>query len=107
VSDQGRRRSLLHLFGAGYTLLAGPAGACWLAAVRTLTKARPVPLRCYSLAPAGDLRAEAGARTTIYQVAPDGAVLVPPDGFLAWSAPDAHAAELAALPAVLADTLAW
>jgi hypothetical protein len=37
----------------------------------------------------------------------DGAVLVRPDGFITWSAPDAHAAELAALPAVLADTRAW
>jgi hypothetical protein len=107
VSAQGRRRSLLDLFGAGYTVLAGPAGARWLTAVRALTTERPVPLRCFGLAPAGDLRAAAGAWTMTYQVAPDGAALVRPDGFLAWIAPDAHAAELAALPTVLADMLAW
>jgi putative polyketide hydroxylase len=107
VSAHGRRRSLLDLFGAGYTVLAGPAGARWLTAMRALATVRPLPLRCFGLAPAGDLGAAAGAWTTTYQVAPDGAALVRPDGFLAWSAPDAHAAELAALPTLLADTLAW
>jgi putative polyketide hydroxylase len=107
VTAQGQRRSLLDLFGTGYTLLAGPAGERWLAAVRSLTTARPVPLHGCGLAPAGDLHADAGAWATTYQVAADGAVLVRPDGFVAWSAPDAHAAELAALPTVLADTLAW
>jgi hypothetical protein len=107
VTAQGRRHALLDLFGAGYTLLAGPAGERWLAAVRTLTKERPVHLRCYGLAPAGELHAEEGAWTSTYQVALDGAVLVQPDGFLARIAPDAHPAELAALPTVLADVLAW
>jgi putative polyketide hydroxylase len=107
VTAQGRRRSLLNLFGAGYTLLAGPAGERWLAAIRALSWERPVPRRCYGLAPAGDLHADAGAWTTTYQVAADGAALVRPDGFLAWMAPDAHPAELASLPTVLADTLAW
>jgi putative polyketide hydroxylase len=107
VTDHGQCRSLLDLFGVGYTLLAGPDGTHWLAAGRALTCERPVPLQCYGLAPAGELIDEAGAWTATYGIAADGAVLVRPDGFIAWIAPNASDAEPGKLGAVLAAILAW
>lgn len=107
VTDHGQRRSMLDLFGEGYTLLAGPDGTRWLAAGRVLTCERPIPLHCYGLDPAGDLIDEAGAWAATYGVAADGAVLVRPDGFVAWVAPNASDAEPGTLGAVLAATLAW
>ncbi len=107
VIDHGQRRSLLELFGESYMLLAGPHGERWLAAGRALTCDRPVPLQCYGLGPAGDLIDEAGAWAATYGVAADGAVLVRPDGFVAWVAPNARDADPGALGAVLATTLAW
>jgi putative polyketide hydroxylase len=68
ASADGHRRSTLDLIGPGFTLLTGPDGDAWTAAVATLDT--PFPLTVHSLDPAA-----AGA----LEVDPGGAVLVRPD----------------------------
>lgn len=74
--------SALHLFGANLTLLAGPDGADWSAAAAAVADELGTPIDCYRLGSAG----LAGASTvlTAYGLDPEGAVLVRPDGYVAW-----------------------
>ena len=80
--------STLDLFGVGFTLLTGPAGATWCAAADTVAQQLGVRLDTHQAADG------AIALTSAYGIAPDGAVLVRPDGFVAWrscsSVPEPH-----------------
>lgn len=81
--------STLDLLGDGFTLLTGPAGAAWTAGVRDVA----VPVRTLT---AGVDFAFTGPSDTTF-LADDGAVLVRPDGHIAWIAthlPADPAAEL-------------
>jgi 2-polyprenyl-6-methoxyphenol hydroxylase-like FAD-dependent oxidoreductase len=79
VRRHGRRASVLDLFEDRMTVLAGPGGAGWARAARghgavpvqVLVAGRDLP------DPRGDLRAA-------YRLGPDSAVLVRPDGIVAW-----------------------
>jgi putative polyketide hydroxylase len=89
-------RSTLDLFGAGLVLITGTAGDAWEGAVRDT--ADGVPLVAHAL--------PRGPGEELYGIDAGGAVLVRPDGFVAWrtrSAPPDRAASLrAALNASLA-----
>lgn len=92
----GDGRSTLDLFGAGMVLITGSASDGWERALRDC--ADGVPLTALAL--------QAGGRgQELYGIDPGGAVLVRPDGFVAWraptSAPDPGAALGAALRAAL------
>ncbi|WP_406863622.1 FAD-dependent monooxygenase [Streptomyces sp. HUAS MG47] len=83
--------SLLDLFGTAPVLLAGPDGGPWAAAAaRTAARLR-VPLRAHVLG--GGSGEIAGTWTDLYGITPSGAVLVRPDGHVAWRTPGsvAHA----------------
>jgi putative polyketide hydroxylase len=74
----GDGRSTLDLFGAGMVLLAGSSGDAWVRAARDV--AADVPLEAHTPhAAAAD-----GAFESAYGIGADGAVLVRPDGFVAW-----------------------
>ncbi len=105
ITENGQRRSTLDLFEGSYTLLTGPDGAGWLAAGRETAAVLPVPLRCAGLAPAGDLTDDAGMWDATYGLPRDAAVLVRPDGFIAWIGPHAADADAIALRAALEETL--
>lgn len=79
------RLSTLHLFGPNLTLIAGPSGSDWCDAARHVARDLDVPLDAYRLGAAG-LR-DAGAALELYGLAADGAVLVRPDGHVAWRGP--------------------
>ncbi|MEU6213343.1 FAD-dependent monooxygenase [Streptomyces sp. NPDC047023] len=106
------RESLLDLFGAGFTLLAGPHGQRWLPAGTRAAAGSGVPLDAYRIGgPRGGLRDPRGAFPARYGTGPAGAVLVRPDGYVArrWTtAPDTESAvehavrEALAQPAALA-----
>ena len=87
--------STLDLFGQGFVLLAGPDGAGWLDAARAAGDAIGVGITAHRIARAGAGGGElvdshndsSGSSTpfwTAYGIEPSGAVLVRPDGYVAW-----------------------
>lgn len=82
----GERISTLDLYDRSFVLLTGPSGQAWRAAAERATELLGMPLSCYSVGPEGDLLDEGGAWPGLYGVGADGAVLVRPDGHVAWRA---------------------
>ena len=76
------RLSTLDLFGTGLTLLAGPRGDAWCtAAAETAGKMNiPIDTYCAGAPGLGDL----GGFAEAYGIGAEGAVLVRPDGHVAW-----------------------
>jgi 2-polyprenyl-6-methoxyphenol hydroxylase-like FAD-dependent oxidoreductase len=79
----GRRVSTLDLFDGRLTLLTGSAGSDWCAAAERLA-AGGLPLAAFRFGP--DLPDPDGSLALRYGVGARGAVLVRPDGFVAWQA---------------------
>jgi hypothetical protein len=80
----GQRISTLDLFDGRFVLLAGPAGAPWCAAAPGVAAALGIDLATYRLGADGDLRDLEDGWQAKLGVSPEGAVLVRPDGFVAW-----------------------
>jgi len=104
VGPDGRRRSTLDLIGGGrFTLLTGVAGRAWVAAAKEVD---PTILRCVVVgAPdAQDLYFEWAA---LRPGPEDGAILVRPDGYVAWvaAAPEDEQAATRALSGSLGRIL--
>jgi 2-polyprenyl-6-methoxyphenol hydroxylase-like FAD-dependent oxidoreductase len=78
LTREGRALSTLDLVGDGFVLIAGPNGAPWAQAARRLN------LRAWTFG--ADLTGDASAFLARTGVGADGAVLVRPDGFVAWRA---------------------
>ena len=96
----GASLSTLDLFGTAFVLLAGPGGQAWHDAAVQAAQVLDVPLETHVVG-GEDLRDPAGAFADAYGISAAGAVLVRPDGFVAWRAPDAAGASDAALKDVL------
>ena len=91
--------STLDLFGSGFTLLTGPTGKRWCAAARTAEAHTGVPVASYVLGTPA-LVDNVDRFLELYGIEADGAVLVRPDGYVAWRsrgdlAPDAGAGAVA------------
>ena len=100
----GTRLSSLDLFGTNFVLLTGPGGDAWRA-VAAAAAPPGVPLDVCQVGTAGSadgLSDPDGRFQAAYGIGPDGAVLVRPDGYVAWRAADGTAAG----PGILADVLA-
>jgi putative polyketide hydroxylase len=84
--ERGRERlSTLDLFGRGFTLLTTPSGASWTTAARNAAAGIPgLELDAHVIGESSSLRDPSGQFPTAYGVADSGAVLVRPDGFVAW-----------------------
>jgi 2-polyprenyl-6-methoxyphenol hydroxylase-like FAD-dependent oxidoreductase len=95
--------STLDLVGAGFTLLAGPAGDAWRSAASHAARDVGARVDCYVIGSPG--LADRGAFLSTYALGAGGAVLVRPDGHIAWRRPDGPA-DAAALAAVLRRILA-
>jgi putative polyketide hydroxylase len=86
LDRNGERVSTLDLFGRQFVLLTGSEGASWV------ESARPLGDDVVAYRIGGDLTDSDGEFLTAYGLAPEGAVLVRPDGFVAWrSSPDEEA----------------
>ncbi|MBT2493462.1 FAD-dependent oxidoreductase [Streptomyces sp. ISL-96] len=101
----------LDLFGSGFVLLAGEDGASWDRAASAAGSALGVAVDFHSIATtarSGGLTDPVGAWADAYGVGATGAVLVRPDGIVAWRAADAVSSEEqgAALEAALRRILA-
>jgi 2-polyprenyl-6-methoxyphenol hydroxylase-like FAD-dependent oxidoreductase len=75
--------STLDLFGPGFTLLAGPEGHWWRAQASDAAEALRVPVASYVIGAPGLTGADQ-VFLDAYGIKDDGAVLVRPDGYVAW-----------------------
>ena len=76
--------STLDLFERQFTLLTGPRDAAWRSAGRQAASDLGLPLSAYAIGPGGDFAPDAGDWAQLYDVDAQGAVLVRPDGHVAW-----------------------
>ncbi len=76
-------RSLLDLYGDRFVLLVGPAGHRWRNAARDVAG---MPFVAHTVGTDVDVDGPPGTWGALYGVEPDGAVLVRPDGHVAWRA---------------------
>lgn len=98
IRHQGRLLSLLDLYGVGFVLLIGPRGSAWREAATAVASTDPTPLQVHTVG--GDVLIEDGSARDfceLYGVGEDGAVLVRPDGHVAW--------RMSSLPAVAETAL--
>ena len=101
----GQQISTLDLLGNSFVVLAAPHGEAWRRAVPAAAKHFPgLPIAAY-LVGSPDLQDPAGGFAPAYGLASDGAVLVRPDGFVAWRAKNLVADPQAALTHALAAVL--
>jgi 2-polyprenyl-6-methoxyphenol hydroxylase-like FAD-dependent oxidoreductase len=82
----GREISTLDLFDGSFTLLAPETGAPWRDAARAAARRLGVPLQAFTVGPGGDLEDRERRWPDLYGVGAHGAVLVRPDGHVAWRA---------------------
>ena len=101
LARDGQRLSTIDLFGRDYVLLTGAEGSAWVDAARSLTD---TAVRAYRIGGDGDFADSEGCWAEVYGVTASGAVLVRPDGFVAWCRADVSddpARELSAALSVL------
>lgn len=79
----GVRVSSIWLFDGGFVLLVGPRGERWLDAAGNLPMDRHPEMRAYRVAEEGELVPE-GDFLQLYGIGERGAVLIRPDGHVAW-----------------------
>ena len=99
VPRDGARVSTLDLFGNGFVLLAGADGAAWHKAALSAAGQFGVPLDGYVIADAASGFADA------YGISQAGAVLVRPDGVVAWRAVGAESEPQRVVRRALASVL--
>ncbi|GAA3672725.1 hypothetical protein GCM10022224_041240 [Nonomuraea antimicrobica] len=94
LERDGERVSTVDLWADGLVLLAGPGDAAWTEAAARLAARDGLPLTAYRLvegdAPvAGRFLADREKRcAAAFGITGTGAVLIRPDGFIAWRAPE-------------------
>ena len=109
LEHRGKRCSTLDLIGPGFTLLACESAASWLEAARIAGERLGIQVGASSIGPGGDFQDEPGDWKAQYGVDDEGAVLVRPDGHVAWrsagGAPDPADVILSTLRQVLDRTV--
>ena len=75
--------STLDLFGPGFTLLAGPAGQDWRTVAADAARRLAIPVASYAVGDPG-LDDPSDTFADLYGISDAGAVLVRPDGYVAW-----------------------
>jgi hypothetical protein len=83
IVDGGKRISTLDLLGAVFTLITADDDAAWSDAAGSASNALGVPISLQRIGTALDVDGSWAAATGL---APDGALLVRPDDFVAWRA---------------------
>lgn len=84
LTRNGTNISTLDLFERDFVLLVGPDGQPWKDAAHEIAKTLPFPLAIYRIADDGDLIDSDLAWQEAYEMSATGAVLVRPDGHIAW-----------------------
>jgi putative polyketide hydroxylase len=104
LASDGRQHSTIDLYGHGFVLLAGPDGGEWAKAADAVWERGGVALDTYRFGvdlrgPGGDGGAQA------HGISPSGALLVRPDGMVAWRSTDLPSDPAAALGQALRAVL--
>jgi hypothetical protein len=84
LQRNGVRISTHDLIGMGFALFAGERGAPWRDAALAVSKKLGVPMTAYAVGTDSDVGDPEGQWAAAYGVESDGAVLVRPDGHVAW-----------------------
>jgi putative polyketide hydroxylase len=104
IEKDGKRVSTLDLFGTGFTLLAGAEGAAWsITARKAADIVGGLTLDVYTVGQ--ELRDPENGFAAAYGITATGAVLVRPDGFVAWRAKSSMAHPQDILRAALAGVV--
>lgn len=104
LKNGDKQISTLDLFGGNFVLLTGPEGNAWADCASAAAKQLRVPLDVHAVGKSG-LLDSGGEFQTAYGIAPTGAVLVRPDGFVAWRAKSAEGASIEQFTGVLNSVL--
>lgn len=83
----GRTQSVHDLFEDSYVLLAGAEGDAWRDAANAVASRDSLPLRPYTVGPDSDVVDATNSFAQAYGIQPNGAVIVRPDGVVAWRSP--------------------
>jgi putative polyketide hydroxylase len=83
IERRGEQISTLDLFDRNFTLLAGPDGNAWIEAARDAAKSLGIDLDVHKIG-ANSLTDPSGGFPAAYGITSSGALLVRPDGFVAW-----------------------
>jgi 2,4-dichlorophenol 6-monooxygenase len=89
-----------------FTLLAGRTGQAWVSAFRRVAADAGLEFQAYTVGPNGDLLDHQAAFHELYELQPEGAVLVRPDGHVAWRCAGACPAPVDVLSEVMRTVLA-
>jgi putative polyketide hydroxylase len=89
VERAGERLSTIDLFNGRWVLLVGSSGDTWRQAAHRTPAATNFNLHRFSVGSDGDLKDINNRWSSAHGVNADGAVLVRPDGFIAWRAREA------------------
>jgi len=84
LQTNGHRTATHDLIGMGFALFAGERGGPWRDAARAVSASLGVPMSAYTVGAEGDVGDPEGRWAAAYGVEKDGAVLVRPDGHVAW-----------------------
>jgi putative polyketide hydroxylase len=84
VHHAGRRISTLDLVGPGFTLFTGSSGAPWASAADAVSTMLNVPVSVHSIGADGEIGDIDGRWAELTGLLSDEALLVRPDGFVAW-----------------------
>jgi putative polyketide hydroxylase len=103
LERNGVRVSAIDL--AGFVILAGRRGTAWVRAARQLASDTQLPLSAHNIGD-GEIENADGQWHAAYGVDEDGAVLIRPDGHVAWRSPSLTQQPTATLRATLAAILA-
>ncbi|HEY8655489.1 MAG TPA: monooxygenase, partial [Candidatus Limnocylindria bacterium] len=76
----------IDLFDTRCVLLTGEAGVAWMDAAERVQRRSGIPLDRFMIGASGDLNDPGNVWLQLYGVGADGAVLVRPDGHVAWRA---------------------
>ncbi|MBP1934822.1 2-polyprenyl-6-methoxyphenol hydroxylase-like FAD-dependent oxidoreductase [Ammoniphilus resinae] len=102
VERNGERLSTIDICNGHWVLFAGPSGGKWVEAARGLHLSSKLGLNCYQFGPDEDLQDIDNCWSSAYGVSEEGAILIRPDGFIAWRAHGASAQPKTNLQNVLA-----
>jgi putative polyketide hydroxylase len=106
VQHQGRRVSTLDLIDHRFTLFVADHAKAWVEAAQSADAALGLKINVYRVGRHGDVIDSEGQWTATAEIAPDGALLVRPDDFVAWRTDTLPADPAEQLRGVLAAILA-
>lgn len=89
VTHAGETKSIHDLFVDSYVLLAGSKGGSWRDAANALARERSLPITAYVVGPNEEVSDKGQDFSEAYGLASAGAVIVRPDGVVAWRTDEA------------------